>query len=229
MLLSVLPKSEYEQLEPDLQEVTLTRGEILYNPYEVYTYAYFPQTAMISLVTTMEDGATTEVSLVGNEGIIGLPIILGGEYDPYQAMVQVGGTALKLDGEILEQRFQQSGSTFQTLLLLYTQAQLTRAAQMTACNRQHTIQERLARWLLSVYDCVQQEELPLTQEFIATMLGTQRSGVTIAANVLQTAGMIQYHRGKITITNRELLEEVACECYHIIKSEYDRLLGVPRG
>ena len=190
--------------------------------------AYFPGRAMISLVSIMQDGSTTEIGLIGNEGIVGLPIILGGDRSPSRAIVQIRGSALKLDAKILKQEFHRGGK-LQQLLLLYTQALLTQVSQSAACNRQHTTEERLARWLLSVQDCVLSNELPLTQEFISNMLGIRRSGVTVAAGILQQAGTIEYRRGVITILNQEDLEAISCECYRLVQSEFLRLLGSRRG
>ena len=227
-ILHALPESEYKILSPHLKPILLSCGTIIHEPGEDLTHGYFPNSAMISLVSIMSSGNTTEIGLIGNEGMVGLPIILGGKRNIGRAIVQIEGTALRIDAHHLKKAFQQ-GETLQKLLLLYTQARLTQVAQTAACNRQHNIEERLARWLLSVYDCVLKDELPLTQEFIANMLGTRRSGVTVAANTLQKAGLIKYNRGKITILNREELENTACECYRLVQNEFIRLLGSKRG
>jgi CRP-like cAMP-binding protein len=227
-ILAALPESEYQAIAPYLKPVNLISGEILSEPNESITSIYFPQRAMISLVSIMLDGSTTEIGLIGNEGIIGLPAILGGHSTISRSIVQISGTALQISADIVRQEFLRGGKLQQTLLL-YTQASLTQVAQSAACNRQHNIEERLARWLLSVRDCVLKDELLLTQEFIANMLGTRRSGVTVAAGILQQAGMIRYSRGKINILNREALEATSCECYHIVQSEFIRLLGSRRG
>ncbi|EAZ91153.1 Crp/Fnr family transcriptional regulator [Crocosphaera chwakensis] len=227
-LLQALPNVDYQKLAPHLTSLDLSAGTILYEPEQAIEWAYFPCSAMISIVSIMENGATTEIGLIGKEGMVGLPIILGGKHYINQAIVQISGTALKLDGSILKQEFHRSNS-LQNLLLLYIQARITQVSQTAACNRQHKIQKRLARWLLSVYDCVLSDELPLTQEFIANMLGTRRSGVTTAANILQEAGIIRYSRGKITILDQEELENAACECYRLIQDEFIRLLGTKRG
>lgn len=227
-LLANLPEFEYKTLEPHLQAVTLVSGQVLFEPYDPIYFAYFPTTAMISLVSIMEDGSTTEIGLIGNEGMIGLPIFLGGEFSTSQAIVQMQGQGYKLKSEILINEFHKYG-TLHKILLLHTQARMTQVAQSAACNRQHKIQARLARWLLSVYDCVLSEELDLTQEFIANMLGVRRSGVTHAAGLLQDQGIIRYHRGKITILDHEKLEQTACECYRIVQNEFYRLLGTRRG
>lgn len=227
-ILAALPEQEYQRIAHNLETVSLKRGQVLYEPYETIRDVYFPNRAMISLVSIMEDGSTTEIGLVGNEGMIGLPVILGGGFAPSRAIVQIQDGAMKLSANLLKEEFQR-GEVLQKRLLLYTQAFFTQVSQSAACNRQHTIEERLARWLLSVQDCVLADELPLTQEFIANMLGTRRSGVTVAASILQQAGMISYNRGKITILNQESLEETACECYRLVQNEFIRLLGSRRG
>jgi CRP-like cAMP-binding protein len=226
-LLAALPRLEYQRLAPHLQPVSLSVGQILHEPGETIREVYFPNRAMISLVSMMEDGSTTEIGLVGNEGMVGLPVFLGGKFTTSLAIVQISDGAMKLDAEVLKEEFHRGGE-LQRRLLLYTQALLTQVSQSAACNRQHTIEERLARWLLSVQDRVQKDELPLTQEFIANMLGIRRSGVTVAATTLQRAGMIRYSRGKITILDQENLEATACECYRLVQSEFIRLLGSRR-
>ena len=227
-ILTALPPSEYRRLINHLKPVNLVSGKILSEPNEPIEKIYFPQRAMISLVSIMIDGSTTEIGLIGNEGVIGLPAVLGGNSTTSRTIVQVSGTALEISADIVKQEFQR-GEKLYELLLLYTQALLTQVSQSAACNRQHNIEERLARWLLSVHDCILQNELPLTQEFIANMLGTRRSGVTVAAGILQQAGIIRYSRGRITILNQERLEHAACECYHLVQSEFMRLLGSRRG
>lgn len=227
-LLNSLSVSEYKQIAPYFEEVNLKSGQILHQPYDVILFAYFPLTAMISLVSIMENGATTEIGLIGNEGMIGLPIFLGGKYTISQAIVQMSGQSLKIKAEILQQEFVKGGA-LQKILLLHTQARLTQIAQSAACNRQHKIEARLARWLLSVYDCVLMDELPLTQEFISNMLGVRRAGVTMAANTLQRKGIIRYNRGKIVILDHQKLEETSCECYRVVQKEFIRLLGSRRG
>ena len=227
-ILTALPLDEYQRLTKHLKPVNLISGTILLEPHEPITTIYFPQRAMISLVSIMMDGSTTEIGLIGNEGMIGLPAILGGSSTTSRTIVQVSGSALEISAEIIRQEFQR-GERLYELLLLYTQALLTQVSQSAACNRQHNIEERLARWLLSVQDCILQDELPLTQEFIANMLGTRRSGVTVAAGILQQAGIIRYSRGRITILDQKGLEETACECYHLVQDEFIRLLGSRRG
>ena len=227
-ILAALPSPQYQRLARHLKQVNLTSGTILLEPHEPIKTIYFPQRAMISLVSIMMDGSTTEIGLVGNEGMIGLPAVLGGNSTTSRTIVQVSGTALEVSAEIVRQEFER-GEKLYKLLLLYTQALLTQVSQSAACNRQHNIEERLARWLLSVQDCILQDELPLTQEFIANMLGTRRSGVTVAAGILQQAGIIRYSRGRIIILDQKGLEATACECYRLVQDEFVRLLGSRRG
>lgn len=227
-ILGALPQFQYERIVPHLKQVDLKSGKILLEPNEETNFIYFPQTAMISLVSIMIDGSTTEIGLVGNEGMVGIPLFLGGKSTTSRSIVQISGLALKIPAAIMLEEFDR-GEAFQKLTLLYVQALLTQVSQSAACNRQHKIEERLARWLLSVQDCVLQNEIPLTQEFIANMLGTRRSGVTVAAGILQQAGIIRYTRGNIKILNQEHLEDIACECYRIVQNEFIRLLGSRRG
>jgi len=226
-LLAALPDEDYQRLLPHLEEVQLPLKKILYEPGETPNAVYFPNHAMVSLVATMEDGATVEVGLVGIEGVIGLPIVLGGRATVYQAIVQLPGTGTKLDADVFRAEFER-GEQLQRLVLLYTQALLTQVSQNAVCNRLHTIDERLSRWLLSVQDCLEADELPLTQEFISQMLGTRRASVTVSAGNLQEQSIIRYSRGKITILNRERLKQSSCECYSVIRNEFDRLLGIKK-
>lgn len=223
-LLAALPANEYQRLVPDLEVVKLSIHEVLYEPNEPITHVYFPHQAVVSLVTSMEDGSTIEVGLVGSEGMVGIPVILGGNMTNNQAYVQIAGAAMRMDANILKTEFNRGGP-LQALLLRYCQALLTQVSQSVACNRFHTIEKRLARWMLLVQNSVDSDEFALTQEFIAQMLGTRRSGVTEAAGTLQKAGMLRYTRGRITIVNREALEATACECYRVISDEFARLLG----
>ena len=227
-MLAALPKPQYQRIAPYLKPIRLNSGTILSEPHEEIHQIYFPQTAMISLVSIMMDGSTTEIGLIGNEGLVGLPAILGGNSTTSRSIVQISGTALKIPTHIIVEEFHRAEKLYQ-LILLYIQALFTQISQSAACNRQHNIEERLARWLLSVQDCVLQNELPLTQEFIANMLGTRRSGVTVAAGILQQAGIIRYSRGKITILNQQDLETTSCECYRLVQKEFIRLLGFRRG
>lgn len=223
-LLAALPQSEYRRILPHLESVPLPLGEILNDIGESYNYTYFPETGMISLVLVMENGATNEVGIVGREGVVGVPVFLGGKSTSSRAIVQVAGSGLKLPSEVLEAEFWRGGA-LQRQLLLYAQALLTQVSQTAACNAQHTIEKRLARWLLIVHDSVGSDELLLTQEFISQMLGTRRSSVTIAAGFLQKAHAIRYSRGRITILDRNRLEAIACECYATVRNEFQRLLN----
>ncbi|MEM9927383.1 MAG: Crp/Fnr family transcriptional regulator [Cyanobacteria bacterium P01_D01_bin.50] len=223
-LLTALPAGEYQRLIPYLKPVSLVLGQTVYEPKELIEEVYFPIGAMISLVSIMTDGSTTEVGLVGNEGMVGLPILLGGQYSTNRVIVQIEGNAMKMDGNVLRREFER-GKQLQKKLLLYTQARLTQMSQIAACKSHHLIEERLARWLLCVNDCVKKNELPLTQKLISEMLGVRRASVTEAAIALQKAGLIRYSRGQITILKRKELEKAACECYGLISSEFKRLLG----
>lgn len=223
-LLAALPESEYQRLLPYLQPVELNGREILYQPQETIRYAYFPEQCLISSVAVLENGATTEVARVGKKGVVGIPSILGRESSLHSAMVLIGGNAMRLEIEILQREFNR-GEQLQRLLLLYTHILLAQVMQNVACHSQHKIEQRLARLLLSVHDCLQQDRFALTQESIATMLGVRRAGVTNAANHLQKANIIHYRRGNITIIDRSQLEQASCECYSVIKREFDRLFG----
>jgi CRP-like cAMP-binding protein len=194
----------------------------------VITKVYFPNRAIISLVALMENGSLTEIGLADRRGMLGVPVFLGGKQANNQAIVQIADSAMQMDSAQLNTEFNRGGA-LQRLLLLYTQALLTQVSQTAACNRLHSLEERLARWLLLIRDSLKSNELPLTQEFISQMLGTRRSGVTVAAGTLQQAGIIRYTRGKITILNREDLEATSCECYCLVKDELTRLLGFDRG
>ena len=223
-LLAALPTEEYQRLLPHLKPVSLSVHQTIHPPGEPITEICFPGRAVVSLVSTMEDGSTVEVGLIGQEGMVGVSVILESKTYPYEAFVQVSGTAMMISADVLKAEFARGGQ-LQIMLLRYVQALLVQTAQTAACNRFHTVEERFARWLLLVRDCVQSTEFPLTQEFIAQMLGTRRAGVTVAAGTLQKAGMIRYARGKITIVDQEALEAASCTCYGMIKDEFTRLLG----
>ncbi len=224
-LLAALPIDDYQRLIPHLELVALSNQQLLYDIGELITYVYFPHQALVSFISLMEDGSTTEVALVGKEGMVGLPVCWGGNCSGnIQALVQMPGSAMRMKAEQLKTEFSRGGA-MQSLLLLYTQALFSQVAQTAACNRHHTVEQRLARWLLTVQDQIQASELVMTQEFISQMLGTRRSGVTVAAIALQQAGMIRYSRGRITVIDREKMKLVACECYDVINNEFSRLLG----
>jgi CRP-like cAMP-binding protein len=223
-LLAALSEIEYQRLVPNLELVSLPLHKVIYEPGEPITHVYFPHQALVSLVSLMEDGSTVEVGLVGNEGMVGLPVIWGGDTTTTKAFVQIADSGSRMKASLLKIEFDR-GDQLQTLLLRYMQALHTQISQLAACNRLHMIEGRLARWLLSVHDRMQKDEFPLTHEFIGQMLGTRRAGVTEAAGVLSQGGMIRYTRGKITILDRQKLEATACECYGLVKSEYTRLLS----
>lgn len=224
-LLAALPSDDYQRLIPDLELVTLSNQQLLYDVGESIRYVYFPNQALVSFVSLMEDGSTTEVGIVGKDGMVGMPVCWGGECSGnIQAIAQMPGSAMRLKAQKLKIEFERGGA-IQRLLLLYTQAIFTQVSQTAACNRHHTVEQRLARWLLTVQDHIQSDQLTLTQEFISQMLGTRRAGVTVAAMALQQAQMIRYTRGKITVIDREKLKLAACECYSVIHHEFSRLLG----
>ena len=223
-LLAALPDAEYQHLVPHLEHVSLSLRQVLYEVGEPIEYVYFPHRGIVSSLSTMADGSMVEVGLVGNDGVIAIPAALGDTIATTTAMVQLPGSGMRMKASVLKSEFQRGGS-FQSLLLRYMQALYALTSQNAACNRLHQLDERLARWLLLVCDRVESNELPLTHEFMAQMLGVRRAGVTEAANSLQQAGLIRYTRGKITILNREELEAFSCECYEIIKGEYARLLS----
>ena len=226
-LLAVLPQTEYEHLAPHLEQVFLTQGQILYQPETPIRSVYFPIEAVISLLGTLKQGATAEIAVVGNKGIVGIPVFLGGKSTTSRAIVQISGTALKLDANILKSEFSQ-GKELQRQLLLYTQVLFTQVAQRAVCRAFHPIEERLARWLLSIHDCRHSGELPLTQKFISEMLGTRRASISEAASKLNQAQIIHYSRGKIQIINRQALESRSCECYQLIREEFLRLFGTEK-
>ncbi|MEH1873261.1 Crp/Fnr family transcriptional regulator [Nostoc sp.] len=223
-LLAALPASDYERVVPHLKLVPLPVGQILYQAGEPIAQVYFPDKAVVSIVTTMQDGSTVEAGLVSNEGMVGIPVILGDNTTTTTAFVQIAGAAMQINADVLRAEFNRSGA-IQTVLLRYVQAVYSEMAQGSACNRLHTLEERLARWLLTVSDRLESEDFLLTQEFISQMLGVRRSGVTVAASTLSRAGMISYQRGHISILNREDLEATSCECYQLIQKEFARLLG----
>ena len=218
-LLTALPEIVYQRLEPYFTFVSLPVGEICYEALEKIDTVYFPNTALISLVSTLSDGFTSEISLVGSTGMIGLPVILGSGYSQHRAFIQVSGSIVKISASILKNEFD-TGGELQKLLLAYVEDRLNEVAQLSICNRHHNIEERMARWLLMVQDFVQSDELPLTQEFIGQMLGVNRPGVTLTAGAFQRSGLIRYTRGKISILNRNALEDVACECYQLFHKHF---------
>ncbi len=225
-LLLALCSDERSRLRTDLEPVALVLGDILHESHETVEYVYFPSSSIVSLVYTMANGMTAELGIVGNEGIVGVAQILGGRSMPHRAVVQIAGDAFRIRAVSLRAEFARGGPC-QSWLLRYTQALITQMGQTAACNRLHAVEQRLCRWILSCHDRMQGDELQMTQEYIAHMLGGRRQSVTVAAGLLQDAGLIHYSRGHITILDRLGLERTACECYSVVKSEYDRLLLWP--
>jgi CRP-like cAMP-binding protein len=223
-ILNALTPDEYERLSTDLEHVSLTTGETLYHPDDTITHAYFPNHGTVSLVSTFETGASIEVGMVGNEGMFGICVFLGSVSTPLEAQVQLPGDAFRMRADVLQKEFNKCGR-LQDLLLRYTQAFITQVALTAACNRSHHIEERLAKWLLMCEDRANAKELGLTHEFIAMMLGTRRAGVTEAAIILKSKGLIEYHRGQLIILNRQGLEAISCECYPVMKKEFGRLIS----
>ena len=226
-LLDALPPADYERLEPQLELVPLRLGGVLYEPGAQLRHVYFPTTAIVSLLYVLEDGASAEIAIVGNEGILGISLFMGGETTPSRAVVQSAGHGYRLRAQLLKNEFGRFGAMLH-LLLRYTQALITQMAQTAVCNRHHSIDQQLCRWLLLSLDRLSSNELSMTQELIANMLGVRREGVTEAAGRLQDAGLIRYRRGKITVLDRSRLEARCCECYHVVKAEFDRLLPYVR-
>ena len=223
-LLAALPPEEYERIHPYFSHVPLKLGEVIHEPGGRLEHVYFPTNAIISLLSLMGDGSSAEMGMAGREGLVGVALFMGGETMPNRAVVQSAGAAVRLRAQVAQEEFARGGA-FQSLLLRYTQALLTLMSQTAACNRLHTIERQLCRWLLLSRDRLDTDELIMTQELIANMLGVRREGVTHAAGRLQEKGLISYVRGRITILDRGGLEVAVCECYRVVKDEYDRLLG----
>jgi len=222
-LLSVLPEAEWERIGPHIVEVDMPLGQVVYESGDRLHHVYFPSTAIVSLLYVMENGASGEIAIVGNEGVVGIALFMGGETTPSRAVVQSAGKAYRLEARILKEEFHRAGPT-QRLLLRYTQALITQMAQTAVCNRHHSIDQQLCRWLLLSIDRLPSNELKMTQELIANMLGVRRPGVTEAAMKLQDAGLIRYSYGHIEVLDRPGLEKRVCECYAVVKREFDRLL-----
>jgi CRP-like cAMP-binding protein len=222
-LLAALSSAERERIYPHLQLVPLALGKALYESGDVLRHVYFPTDSIVSLLYVLADGASAEISVVGNEGLIGIALFMGGETTPSRAIVQSGGHAYRLIGQLLKEEFHRNGP-LQLLLLRYTQALITQMAQTAVCNRHHTVDQQLCRWLLLSLDRLSSNQLVMTQELIANMLGVRREGVTEAAGKLHNLGAIHYTRGKITVLDRPQLERLCCECYAVVKKESDRLL-----
>jgi CRP-like cAMP-binding protein len=222
-LLAALPPPELQRWLPNLEAVDMPLGEVLYEPGSTLSHVYFPTTSIVSLLYVMENGASAEIAVVGNEGIVGISLFMGGESTPSRAVVQSAGRGFRLRARMMKDEFNRAGPVLH-LLLRYTQALITQMAQTAVCNRHHSLDQQLCRWLLLSMDRLQGEELVMTQSLIANMLGVRREGVTEGAMKLQNVGLIRYRRGHITILDRKGLEERTCECYAVVKKEYDRLL-----
>jgi len=223
-LLARLPPEEMERLRPHLEPVSFALGKVIYESGGRQNYIYFPITVIISLLYLMENGSSAEMGVAGNEGLVGVALFMGGDTVPNRAVVQSAGVAFRMKTKVLQDEFARGG-TFQRLLLRYTQALMTQMSQTAVCNRLHTIEQQLCRWLLLSHDRLDSDKLVMTQELIANMLGVRREGVTHAAGRLQENELISYVRGRITILDRPGLEASVCECYRVVKDEYDRLLG----
>ena len=222
-LLAALPEAQISHWLPHLEPVDMVRGKVLYESGRKLTHVYFPTTAIVSLLYVMEDGASAEIAMVGREGIVGISLFMGGGSTPSRAVVQSAGDGFRLEAQRMMREFNRAGAVMH-LLLRYTQALITQMAQTSVCNRHHSLDQQLCRLLLLSLDRAQSNELSMTQELISNMLGVRREGVTAAAGRLQDAGLIRYRRGHITVLDRARLEERTCECYAVVKREYDRLL-----
>jgi CRP-like cAMP-binding protein len=221
--LAALPEEEWQRWFPHLQGVEMPLGQVLYESGDTLTHVYFPTTSIVSLLYVMKNGASAEIAVVGNEGIVGISLFMGGESTPSRAVVQSAGTGIRLKTQFMKDEFDRAGAVLH-LLLRYTQALITQMAQTAVCNRHHTLDQQLCRWLLLSLDRLQGDELVMTQELIANMLGVRREGVTEGALKLQKGGLIRYARGRIVVLDRKGIEKRTCECYAVVKREYDRLL-----
>jgi CRP-like cAMP-binding protein len=223
LLLAALPHAELQRWLPQLEVVVMPLGQVLYESGATLSHVYFPTTAIVSLLYVMENGASAEIAVVGNEGIVGISLFMGGESTSSRAVVQSAGNGFRLKAQMMKNEFNRAGPVLH-LLLRYTQALITQMAQTAVCNRHHSLDQQLCRWLLLSLDRLQNNELVMTQELIANMLGVRREGVTEGALKLQQGGLIRYSRGRITVLDRSGLEKRTCECYAVVKKEYDRLL-----
>lgn len=223
LLLASLADAEWQRWENNLEAVTMPLGQVLYESGRTMSHVYFPCSSIVSLLFVTENGASAEIAVVGNEGIVGISLFMGGESTPSRAVVQSAGEGFRLKAQTMKEEFDRAGPVLH-LLLRYTQALITQMTQTAVCNRHHSLDQQLCRWLLLSLDRLQGNELVMTQELIANMLGVRREGVTEAALKLQQAGLIRYARGHITVIDRAGLEARTCECYAVVKNEYDRLL-----
>jgi CRP-like cAMP-binding protein len=222
-LLAALPPAEFQRLLPNLEPLEMALGMVLYESGSTMNHVYFPTTSIISLLYVMQDGASAEIGVVGSEGIVGISLFMGGGSTPSRAVVQSAGRGLRLKSATIKEAFEESGAVLH-LMLRYTQALITQMAQTAACNRHHSLDQQLCRWLLMTLDRMQGAEIVMTQELMANMLGVRREGVTESALKLQRAGLIRYARGHISVLDRAGLEHRSCECYAVVKREYERLL-----
>jgi CRP-like cAMP-binding protein len=222
-LLAALPEQDWRRWLPHLEPVELPLGEVLYEPGDTLSHVYFPTNVIVSLLYVMENGSSAEIAVAGNEGLVGISLYMGGESTPSRAVVQSAGHAFRMKAEIIKEEFARNGPVLH-LLLRYTQALITQMAQTAVCNRHHSLDQQLCRWLLLSLDRLYTNEVVMTQELISNMLGVRRERVTEAALKLQKAGIIRYSRGRITVLDRPGLEKLSCECYAVVKKEYDRLL-----
>lgn len=223
-LLASLPSEELKHLHPHLEQVSLSQNQLIIKPYEPIPFVYFPLNSLLSLVTVMEDGSTVEAGSIGREGMAGLPILLEAGTTPSQTVTQIPGQAVRIKAEIIKEAFNRGGA-LQKILYRYIHATIVVGSQTAACNRLHHLEARFCRWLLMSSDGVGSQEFFLTHEFLATMLGVRRAGVSEAASQVQSKGLIRYQRGRIQIIDRKSLETAACECYGVVKAEYDRLFS----
>jgi CRP-like cAMP-binding protein len=222
-LLDALPEADYARIQDTLEYISMPLGQALYESGGHLKHVYFPTTSIVSLLYVLESGASAEIAVVGNEGILGVSLFMGGETTPSRAVVQSAGYGYRMRASLLKQEFNRAGPMMQ-LLLRYTQALITQMAQTAVCNRHHSIEQQLCRWLLLSLDRLSADDLNMTQELIANMLGVRREGVTEAAGKLQRDGLIEYSRGHIRVLDRPKLEKRVCECYQVVKTEFDRLL-----
>ena len=225
-LLEALSAAERERLRPNLEPADLPLGDVVYESGRPLHHVYFPTDSIVSLLYVLESGASAEIAVVGNEGVVGISLFMGGESTPSRAVVQSAGRALRLPAKAMQAEFKRGGA-MQHLLLRYTQTLITQMAQTAVCNRHHSVDQQLCRWLLLSIDRLASPEIKMTQELIANMLGVRREGVTEAAGKLQKLGVIRYSRGQITVLDREKMEQLCCECYAVVRKETDRLLIRP--
>lgn len=224
-ILAALSREEYERLAPHLHEVSLAIGTLLYDFDDPISHVYFPNNDTIgSLLSTTERGTAVEIGVTGNEGVLGFSVLMGLETTPHRVLIQIPGTALKIKSGVIRKEFKQGGR-FHDLVLRYVHALFTQASQTAVCNRLHTVEARLARWLLTVRERVDADQFPITHDFMARMLGANRATVSLTAATIQRAGYISYTRGRLTVLDIEGLEDVSCECYHVVKKRYDEILN----